>query len=123
MAITETITLKEAVAKIKGPTGTSVNLVIKRGNETLNFTVERQKIHVDQVTGKKLDNGDYYIQITTFGEESAKLFDTVFADYVKSGSKKLIIDLRNNPGGAVDAVVDMLSYFVPETEPTLIMRQ
>lgn len=67
MLITESTTLQEAVNKIKGPGGTAVKLRIKRGSEELDFTIIREKITIDYIEYKKLDTGDQYIKITTFG--------------------------------------------------------
>lgn len=122
--VDETVSLDYAVSKIKGPSGTSVVLRVKRGEETLTITVKRAKITVNYVEFKKLPSGVPYVKITMFGEGALKGFADAAAWIAKNGSDtdKLVIDLRNDPGGSLEEVAGMLSYFVPKGEPVVKIR-
>lgn len=121
--ITENTTLTEAVRRIKWPSGTTVSFVIDRGGNTINLSVVRAKIIVEFVQGKKLDNGDYYIKITTFGNGVAQAFKNAVKTMATSGSqRKIIIDLRNNPGGSLDEVSSILNLFVPKDQSVVQIR-
>lgn len=116
-------TLQDAVNKIKGPAGTSVKLHIKRGTDELDFSVTRAKISISYVEYKKLENGDHYVKITTFGTGAADAFNQTLAAIAKDGgSNKVIIDLRNDPGGSLDEVSKMLSNFVPEGQSVVHIK-
>lgn len=114
---TDGMSTDEAVKLIRGPKGTTVTLVIYRKGTTLTVPVVRDTIDVPTID-YKLDpsTGVYTIALYTFTENSAELFDTAFADFKKSGSDKLVIDLRGNPGGYLDAAVDIASHFLPKGE-------
>ncbi|MFA6090926.1 MAG: S41 family peptidase [Candidatus Gracilibacteria bacterium] len=121
--VTETTTLQEAINNIKGPRGTTVKLHVKRGTEELDFTITRAKITINYVEYKKLINGDQYIKITTFGAGVNDAFTQALTAISKdSGNEKLIIDLRNNPGGSLDEVARMLNFFVPKGQSTVHIK-
>lgn len=110
---TAKLSLQEVTAKIKGTAGTSVKLGIKRGGDTLTFTVTRAKIDVKTVT-VEYKNNIAVITITQFGGTTADEFAAVAADIAKNQPSGIIIDLRNNPGGLLDTAVDLLGYFLPK---------
>ncbi len=109
----------EAVTpKIKGPTGTKVHLTVLRGEETLEFDVERQTIHIPAVLNDRWLNIKghkvAYIDFSTmFFRGSAKDVANILKYYQDQGAEAIILDIRNNPGGLVTEVVDLLGYFVP----------
>lgn len=114
--------INDAVAKIKWPAGTSVVLTILRNGETFEITVLREKIIIKDVEYKMFPNGFFYIQVKNF-------WDTVFQEFKKSldelkvsGTRKIIIDLRNNPGWYLEEVTKMLSLFVPKGEKTALIQ-
>lgn len=100
---------EKAVSAIKGQEGTNVKVtVIRKGvNQPLDFNVTRQEIEIKTVKGKELSNGVGYIRILQFGENTSNEFDAVFKDLQSKGVKELVIDLRDNPGGLLDSVVDV----------------
>lgn len=100
---------EKAVSAIKGQEGTNVKVtVIRKGvNQPLDFNVTRQEIEIKTVKGKELSNGVGYIRILQFGENTSNEFDVVFKDLQSKGVKELVIDLRDNPGGLLDSVVDV----------------
>ncbi|MDD5377384.1 MAG: S41 family peptidase [Candidatus Gracilibacteria bacterium] len=123
IAVTESTTLQDAINKIKGPDGTTVKLHVKRGTEELDFTITRAKIVIQYVEYKKLDTGDQYIKITTFGAGVKDAFVQALGAIAKDPSNgKLIIDLRNNPGGSLDEVAAMLNYFVPKGQSVVHIK-
>lgn len=123
VSVTELTTLQEAINKIKGPGGTTVKLHIKRGTEELDFTITRAKIIINYVEYKKLDNSDQYIKITTFGAGVKDAFVQALGAIAKDTSNgKIIIDLRNNPGGSLDEVAAMLNYFVPKGQSVVHIK-
>ncbi len=115
--------LNEAVNSIKsGEEGTSVNITILRnGAETINLDVERRDIPSDSVKGEMLDGDIGYIRITGFnmesenGEHSAfSEFKDKFAELESAGMKRLIIDLRDNPGGILNEACSIADMLLPE---------
>lgn len=116
--------LNAVVAQIKGPAGTSVTLLIERnGGTPFLVTVERAQINIPYVTYKQLPNHDNYIAITTFGDNILPLFQNAMSQvFANPYSNRLIIDLRNNPGGNLAQVSDMLNYFVPAGNSVVQVR-
>jgi carboxyl-terminal processing protease len=112
---TDGLSVDKAVSKIRGPAGTTVDLTIIRGEKSLDIKVVRETIQVPE-TKDGLDeaSGVYSIALYEFTSNSASLFDRAFARFKASGSRKLVIDLRGNPGGYLDAAVDIASHFLKE---------
>ncbi len=110
---TEGLGIDKAVQQIRGPKGTSVNLLIKRDGREFVMTIVRDNITTPIVTTKQYPNGVYLISVASFTETAPELFRTALRDFVNSGSTKLVIDMRNNTGGYLDAAIDMASWFLP----------
>ena len=108
-----------AAAKIKGEEGSSVKLEIIRGTETLNFDIKREKIKVNQIEGKMLEDNIAYIEIPSFDEETANDFKSKWEELEKKNAKSLIIDLRNNGGGIVDEALE-IADFMTEKDSVLL---
>jgi carboxyl-terminal processing protease len=108
--------LTEVVSKLKGPDGTQANLTILREGEEkeLEFTLPRRKIEVPTIEYTMLDNNVGYISILEFDKITAEQFRDAIEDLDKQGQEGLIIDVRNNPGGLLDVVTDMLDRMLPE---------
>lgn len=114
--------LTEAVGVIKGGAiGSAVNVtVLRNGTEEIDMTIERRDIIAHSVDGKMLDDGVGYISISSFNAPSSTGNSTSseFAETVKelsdSGMEKLIIDLRNNPGGVLGEVCTIADTILPE---------
>ncbi len=115
---TDGISIDKAVGKIRGPIGTTVALTIIRDGTFLDIKIVRDTIRVPQ-TSDDLDvkSGVYHIALYEFTSDSAHLFNQALDRFKSSGSKKLIIDLRSNPGGYLDAAVDIASHFLPKGAP------
>ncbi len=114
-------TVNEAVSKIKWPAGSSVVLTILRDGESFQVTVTRAKIILKDVEYKIL-NGYFYIQIKNFWEKVFDEFQTSLNELKQSWGKKIIIDLRNNPGGYLEQVTEMLSLFIPKWDKTAVIQ-
>ncbi|MDK2807860.1 MAG: carboxyl-terminal processing protease [Clostridiales bacterium] len=105
--------LTSVVAKMKGEKGTKVTLTIIRDGKELEVSVTRNEIEVPTVSYKMLSNQIGYIQVTEFDEVTAKQYRAALEDLEKQGETALIVDLRNNGGGRLTAVVDMLDRMLP----------
>ena len=107
-----------AVSKMKGQPGTQVTLGVSRegANEILKFTVTREQINIPSVEGKILEDhpGIAYVDLTHFSHNTAGDFARELADLERQGFKGLIIDLRNNPGGSLQAAVEVADLLVAE---------
>jgi len=104
------------VSKIRGPQDTKVALEIVRDGEVRKFEVMREKISVDTVETKII--GDVaYILVNEFGMQTTDEFAKAVAQIDEKNISKIIIDLRNNPGGILDVAIEMAGYlFNPDTK-------
>ncbi len=112
---TQGISSDDAVNLIRGPVGTTVTLTIVRAGKQQDIKVVRATIQVPEIDNS-LDpkTGVYKIALYEFTANSAELFQQAFTAFKASGSKLLVIDLRNNPGGYLDAAVTIASHFLPK---------
>src|SRR3989344_3587644 len=112
---TDGISTEKAVAKIRGPAGTTVKFTLIRDGKALDISVVRAIIQVPE-TEDGLDeaSGVYHIALYEFTSNSADLFNQAFVRFKNSGLKKLVIDLRGNPGGYLSSSVDIASHFLPK---------
>jgi carboxyl-terminal processing protease len=112
---TANLSTDEAVKYIRGPKGTTVTLTVWReGNkEPLVIKVVRDVIDIPTIATKDLGNGIYKIDLYNFSAISPNLFRRALRSFVESGDNKLILDLRGNPGGYLEAAIDMASWFLP----------
>ncbi len=109
------IDLDKAVGLIRGKKGTTVKLDVVRNNSAspLHFSIMRDTITTPVIETKKYPTGVFGIRINSFTANSPELFRNALREFVNSGAEKLVIDLRDNTGGYLDAAVDMISWFVP----------
>lgn len=112
--------LSEVVSHMKGIEGTTVDLSIGREGEKepLKLTITRQKIEVPTIEYQMLDNSIGYIIITQFDEVTVAQFNEAVTALEKKKMKGLIVDVRNNPGGLLESVVNVLDRLLP---PELIV--
>ncbi len=115
--------LEEAVSFIRGLIGTTVTLTIFRDSFSApkEFTITRDEIKIPTIKHESKGNGIYYIALYNFNEVSGNQFRTALQGFFDSKNKKLIIDLRNNPGGFLNMAVDIASFFTPAG--TIIVRE
>lgn len=112
---TTNMSTEEAVNLIRGPKGTPVVFTIVRvGRKAIfDITVIRDTIDIPTIATKKLENGIFKIDLYSFTATSPNLFRAALREFVQSGDNKLILDLRGNPGGYLEAAIDMASWFLP----------
>lgn len=108
------LSLTETVALIKGEEETQVLLTILRDNEQLEIPVTRAKVETPTVEYEMLDNNIGYIQIVEFDDVTTDQFAEALAVLKGSDMKGLVLDLRSNPGGILDCVVDIAKMILPE---------
>jgi carboxyl-terminal processing protease len=117
---TSGMTVDEAVNKIRGPKGTKVTLqVVRDHKQALSFTITRQDIVIPSVKTKTLDGNIGYIQISTFANDTVELTDKAAKEFTDAGVKGIILDLRYDPGGLLDAAVRVSSLWLPAGQNVL----
>ena len=101
---------------IKGKDGSEVALTAFRQDEGeyVDLKMERRNVTVQTVEYQMLEDHVGYIAVSQFDVVTADQFKAAVDDLEKQGMKKLLVDLRNNPGGVLDAVVGMLDYILPD---------
>lgn len=106
----------EVVAMIRGEEGTTVEMgVLRNGHdEPVVMTVERRKIETHTVEYEVLEGGIGYVQITQFEEVTPNQFIAAMEELKKQNIEKLIVDLRDNPGGGLTAVMDIMDTLLPK---------
>jgi carboxyl-terminal processing protease len=102
--------------KVLGPAGSTVHLTVSRAGETdaLEFDVVREKIVMKSASGKMLENGIAYVQVTTFGDKTTPELLATLRDLLAQNPGGLILDLRNNGGGYLNTSVDVTSQFLKD---------
>lgn len=134
----EAFSVDQAVRRIRGERGTVVTLTVAREGESdfIDIPITRDVIEIPTIktsavkqsdsSSEKIttdspaadpalrDDGIYVIELYNFGATSPQLFREAITKFAQSGSHKLVFDLRGNPGGYLEAAVDIASYFLPE---------
>ena len=103
----------EAAQLIRGRIGTTVILGIERDNEIINFPIIRGNIVISSVFTEIMDDNIGYLKITQFNSNTLELIADQMTAFLDSGVDKLVVDLRNNPGGSLSEVLSTLDLFVP----------
>lgn len=107
-----------AVNDIRGAAGTKVTLTVMRSGWSApkDFILTRAPINVPEVETTQLPDGIFVISLAEFTSNSPDLFRDALRQFVQSGDTKLVLDLRGNPGGYLDAAVDIGSWFLPASD-------
>lgn len=106
--------LSDAASLIRGPAGTNVHLVILRGDETREFDVTRDVVQIPSVRGEMLPGDIAYVRLSRFGNRTPQELQDVLDELLSQNPQGMILDLRNNPGGGLDASVDIADQFLDE---------
>jgi carboxyl-terminal processing protease len=105
-------TLEEEVNRVRGEAGTDVTLTVRRDEETLELTITRAEIQMQEVEGRMLDGGVGYVALHSFSDASAEQFHTTVGDLIGQGATSFVFDLRDNPGGYIEAARKIASEFL-----------
>lgn len=108
--------IDQASKEMRGQAGTSVKILLlkKKNLKTEEVEIKREEIKIDSVLKDKI--GDYgYIGITMFDEETGKDFKKVLQELTDEGVKGIVLDMRGNPGGVVDAAYEIGDEILPKT--------
>jgi len=118
-------TSEQTVGRLKGPRGTFVNISLRRdGHEKLiDLRVRRDEVHIPTVAAAvMLDETTGYIKLTEFAENSDRELGRALADLTRRGMKRLVFDLRGNPGGQLDQAILISSRFLPQGDLVVYTR-
>lgn len=122
---TYVMTLDEAVNHIRGKRGTAVTLTLRREgiDDSLDIVVTRGIISLQTVSHEMLNDDTGLLKINHFNNETISLMDRSISAMLSSGAKKIVLDLRNNPGGFLETSVQVASEWLPEEETVVIERK
>lgn len=107
------LTTEEVASNIRGLIGTKVKVEIQRGLIISTYTITRDRITIDPIEVEVIDDVGY-IKITQFNEHTSKNFLNAMGEIYYQGIDKLIIDVRNNPGGSLDEVAAVSRVLIPK---------
>lgn len=106
--------LETVVSWVKGETGTEVTLKVRRDGEELTVTAVRDTIEVQTVEYEMKEDNIGYLSVSEFDKVTYDQFSEALDSLEEQGMEGLVIDLRNNPGGNLDTVTDMLRLLLPK---------
>ena len=120
--LSEGMSADEAVDLIRGPKGTKVTLTISREGweEPKEIELVREVIKIPNLKWEIKEGNIAYIKIYQFSERTNTDFSKLALEILKSPAKKIILDVRNNPGGLLDKVVDVAGWFLGKESPVVI---
>jgi len=113
--VTSGLSIEKAIKLIRGEKGTTVTLTIFRDGDKdpMEIKIVRDIINIPTLDTELRPDGIFVIKLYNFSANSAALFREAMRKFVESGTDKLLLDLRGNPGGYLDAAVDISSWFLP----------
>ncbi|MEX1127161.1 MAG: S41 family peptidase [Vicinamibacterales bacterium] len=118
-------TTQQAVSRLKGHKGTPVNISIRRRgyDGLIDMTVVRDVVNITTVRGAfMIDNETGYVKLAEFSETSDKELETALEQLAASGMKRLLFDLRDNPGGLLDQAIRISNRFLPKGDLIVYQR-
>jgi carboxyl-terminal processing protease len=118
-------TTEQAVKKLKGPKGTTVNISIRRGgyDALINMDVVRDEVNITTVRAAfMIDKETGYVKLDQFTETSNKELGDALQKLSANGMKRLVFDLRENPGGALDQAIRIANRFLPRGDMIVYTR-
>ena len=120
----EEIAPGEVALKIRGEIGTPVELLIRReGSENMTYNLTRENIKVKTVAGKMIDDKLGYIKISNFSENTGDEFKAALSELEETGMKGFVLVLRQNPGGVIDACIEIAQEIVPAGTITSVIKR
>ena len=117
--------LSKVVSKIKGEKGTTVELTVLRGEnaEEVTVTATRDTVQAQTIEYKLMDDKIGYIRVSEFDTVTYDQYKEALDDLEKQGMTGLVVDLRNNPGGSLSTVCDMLDLMLPKLDGLSVCQQ
>ncbi len=117
------MSVEEAVSKIRGEGGTTVTLTVGRDGraDVVEISIVRDTITIDSMKFAMRDDGIAVISLFFFNDDTTKLFTAAVNDLLTAGAKGIVLDLRGNPGGLLNAAIDVASAWIG-SEPVVIQR-
>ncbi len=114
------MSVSDAVDKIRGEEGTKVKIKVSRdGREQLDFEITRETISIPSVESKILEGNIGYLQVSRFDETTGELARQAAQEFKDTQVKGVVLDLRNNPGGLLDAAVSLSGIWLPQGKTVL----
>src|SRR3989338_11284280 len=116
--VTADLSTEDAVQLIRGPKGTKVKLTVYRTGtkEPFELEVTRDVIDIPTISTRTLPGGIFVIELYSFSAQSPNFFRTALREFILSDTDKLVLDLRGNPGGYLEAVIDMASWWLSPSQ-------
>lgn len=117
------LTTEEAVSIIRGPKGSKVTFTVFREgvSEPFEISIVRELINIPIINSELIEGNIFKIDLFSFSEKSPNLFRRELRKFLQAKTDKLILDLRGNPGGYLEASVDMASWFLPPSK--IVLRE
>lgn len=104
----------ELVTKVRGPAGSTVDLTMRRGDELVEFSIQRARITIPAVEWELLEGDLGYIKLRDFSVNAREQIDTALDELDVNNLDGLVLDLRGNPGGLLTTAIDVASAFVKD---------
>lgn len=120
--LTMNITIEEAVSLIRGPKGTEAVLTVMREGweESKEISIKRDTIKVPSIKWEIKENNTAYIKIYHFSEDVDRDFRAAALEILKTSANKIVLDLRNNPGGYLERAQDIAGWFIEKGDTVVI---
>ena len=109
-------TMNDEISRIRGESGTDVTLTLQRddGGEPFDVTITRAEITLQEVETRMIDDHVGYIALNGFSAPASEQFAAGLAELLEDGADQIVFDLRNNPGGYINAAQEIASQFIAE---------
>jgi carboxyl-terminal processing protease len=108
----EGLSLEDAVKQVRGESGTQVTLSLRRDDRSLEMTITRAEITMREVTSRMLEDNIAYVALHGFSNPSSEQFHNAIKQLLDDGATSFVFDLRDNPGGYIDAANNIASEFI-----------
>ena len=118
-------TSEQAVRRLRGAKGTPVNISVRRSgyDKLIELQVTRDEIHMPTVPAAfMMDSTTGYVKLTEFGENTDQELGRALKDLAGKGMRRLVFDLRGNPGGALDQAIKVSNRFLPKGDMIVYTR-
>ncbi len=107
--------MNDQISRIRGESGTDVTLTLQRdAGEPFDLTITRAPIELQEVEARLIDEHIGYIALNGFSAPAAKQFAAALEDLIEEGADQIVFDLRDNPGGYIDAAQQIASQFIDD---------